>query len=141
MKHLSRLLCALTALSLLALASCAGPSRQPPPPPHDWDTEFLGNGSVLTIITNQSSRSFKLRLVDTAGTTAGQVQMHGNGRATLRLAPGSYDAKIRVALPGDIKYYRAPRVSIPINAASVSLTLILSSSTNLQEISEAEFNR
>lgn len=128
----------LIALFVCLVASCSTSPK--PPAPDDWETEFKGVGTVPTTVVNASSRAIKLRLAHPDGTTAAQVQLNGNGNAAMRLHPNLYQVKVRIAHGDRPRFYRAPSIHIPATTASVRLTLQLASSTNLQEIDEAEFN-
>lgn len=134
-------LAAALLLGLVVLAGCATPPPPPPPPAaDDWSTEFVGTGSVRTVVTNASGSALFLK-IRAADATAAQVQMAENGSRTVFLRPGSYHTVMKLSAVDGPEYYRGPGFDVPPSAARANLTVQPSPTTNLTPIGRREFER
>ncbi len=138
----------LTTISLLLLTFFAGcASRQPartalaaPPAANDWTTEYVGQGSVRTTITNAAASALFLK-VRSGEVTAAQAELGLNASRDLNLAPGSYVTEMKITHGSKEDFYRGPGFVIPPNTARMNLRLQVASHTNLVPISRKEFER
>jgi len=97
--------------------SCAAPRRhfvaQRPPAANDWNTEYVGRGSVRTSITNASGSSLFLK-VRSGAVTAAQVELRQNGTREVFLGWGGYNTVMKITAAGGASYYRGPGFYIPL---------------------------
>ena len=133
------------ALLLMFFTGCA--SRQPartalvaPPAANDWTTEYIGQGSVKTTITNAAASALFLN-VRSGEATAAQAELGLNASRDLNLAPGPYVTEMKITHGSKENFYRGPGFVIPSNTARMNLRLQVARHTNLVPISRKEFER
>ena len=116
-------------------------ANAPPKDARDWLTTFAGNGRVSVRVTNASGNDIVLRLKSDAE-ISGQAGVRAGAVATFLVDPGAFDTLVKVSPSGDEpKYYRGPGLEVPGNASEVDVTLKLSVSSNLREVSPEEFEK
>lgn len=121
------------------------------PDANDWETIYRGQGTVGVTVNNQSTCSMFMKIQRKDNSVAAQVELAQMGSETVNLNVGSYGCKLKMISvpvePGRGKMamkpghcYRAPEIEVPANAAHISLTLKIANSTNLEPITDEEFN-
>lgn len=132
----------LIVAALGLLTGCAGMmgAQQPYIADNDWSTQYFGAGRVPTKLTNGISQKMFIKLTDGKQTIV-QGELQPGQSKTFRLNPCDYRCKAKVWHTDRTAFYRAPNVNIRPNTARAELTLYFSSTGNVDEISEAEFNQ
>jgi hypothetical protein len=119
----------------------ASETNAPPSDARDWLTTFRGKGRITVRVANASSSDIVLRLKK-ASEISGQAGVPANGTAAFMIDSGDHDTLVKMSSPdGGSKYYRGPALVVPSNAREVNVTLKLSFSSNLQEVSPKEFDK